>query len=150
MIINCHNCDKKFMVEDNLVPLKGRLVECGSCQNRWFFKPSKDIYIKDQDLSIKSNVDTNIINKINDEPFQEIIINENNNKKNHKKEIKNDFLKMILKNFIIILISFTAIIIFIDTFKESISILLPGVILLLDNFYSTLYDLQLFLKDLFN
>ena len=42
-----------------------------------------------------------------------------------------------------------SIILILDTFKEDLSIILPGINPMLNNFYETLYDLQLFLKDLF-
>ena len=39
MIINCPACQKKFQISDNLIPVNGRLLQCGSCNNSWFFKP---------------------------------------------------------------------------------------------------------------
>ena len=50
--------------------------------------------------------------------------------------------------FIVILISFSAFIILLDTFKNPIEIILPGFNFILDNFYETLKDLFLFFKDL--
>ena len=38
MIINCPNCDKKFEIDKKLIPSNGRLLQCGSCNNKWFFK----------------------------------------------------------------------------------------------------------------
>ena len=38
MIITCNNCNKKFNVDSNLIPDKGRLLECASCNHKWFFK----------------------------------------------------------------------------------------------------------------
>ena len=35
MIIECQNCNKKFDLEDKLIPLKGRLVQCGFCHSQW-------------------------------------------------------------------------------------------------------------------
>ena len=35
MILNCNSCGKKFVVPDNAVPTSGRLVQCGSCGNKW-------------------------------------------------------------------------------------------------------------------
>ena len=38
MIITCIRCDKKFEVESSLIPEKGRLLQCNSCNHQWFFK----------------------------------------------------------------------------------------------------------------
>ena len=35
MILNCNSCGKKFVVPDNAVTAAGRLVQCGSCGNKW-------------------------------------------------------------------------------------------------------------------
>jgi len=137
MIINCDKCNKKFKVDDNLIPSKGRLLKCGNCDYSWFFY--------------------NNINEVNDSINQniknEIKINENINKtkkSNSKKNKKGNSLKYFFNYFIVILILFISIILVVDTFKGQISFILPGIIPLLDNLYATLYDLQLFIKDLFN
>ncbi|MDA9071937.1 zinc-ribbon domain-containing protein, partial [Candidatus Pelagibacter sp.] len=38
MIITCKNCTKKFEVDADLIPDKGRLLQCMKCQHTWFFK----------------------------------------------------------------------------------------------------------------
>ena len=38
MIITCNNCNKKFDIDSNLIPDKGRLLQCASCNHKWFFK----------------------------------------------------------------------------------------------------------------
>ena len=38
MIITCNNCNKKFNLDSNLIPDKGRLLQCASCDHKWFFK----------------------------------------------------------------------------------------------------------------
>ena len=38
MIITCNNCNKKFDIDSNLIPNKGRLLQCASCNHKWFFK----------------------------------------------------------------------------------------------------------------
>ena len=35
MILNCNSCSKKFVVPDNAITASGRLVQCGSCGNKW-------------------------------------------------------------------------------------------------------------------
>ena len=38
MIITCNNCNKKFDIDSTLIPEKGRLLQCASCDHKWFFK----------------------------------------------------------------------------------------------------------------
>ena len=38
MIVTCNNCNKKFDLDSNLIPDKGRLLQCASCNHKWFFK----------------------------------------------------------------------------------------------------------------
>jgi len=38
MIITCNNCNKKFDIDSNLIPDKGRLLQCASCNHKWFFE----------------------------------------------------------------------------------------------------------------
>ena len=38
MIITCINCNKKFDIDSNLIPDIGRLLQCASCDHKWFFK----------------------------------------------------------------------------------------------------------------
>ena len=37
MIIVCPSCEKRFNVDENLIPDKGRLLKCGNCNQTWFF-----------------------------------------------------------------------------------------------------------------
>ena len=38
MIVVCNNCNKKFDIDAGLIPDNGRLLQCGSCNHKWFFK----------------------------------------------------------------------------------------------------------------
>ena len=38
MIISCEKCAKKFNINSDLIPEKGRLLQCSSCEHKWFFK----------------------------------------------------------------------------------------------------------------
>jgi len=38
VIITCINCNKKFDLDSNLIPDKGRLLQCAGCNHKWFFK----------------------------------------------------------------------------------------------------------------
>ena len=35
MILSCNSCGKKFVVPDQAITPSGRLVQCGSCGNKW-------------------------------------------------------------------------------------------------------------------
>tara|TARA_B100001250_G_C19579778_1_gene691477 strand:+ start:120 stop:551 length:432 start_codon:yes stop_codon:yes gene_type:complete len=143
MIINCNKCNKKFKVNDNLIPSEGRLLKCGNCGNSWFFNKNNEEY---KDIN-------EINNPVNQNNKNEIKINKNINKIKQSTSNKNkqeNSLKYFFNYFIVILILFMSIILVVDTFETQISLILPGIIPLLDNLYATLYDLQLFIKDLFN
>ena len=35
MILSCSSCEKKFVVPDKAITSAGRIVQCGSCGNKW-------------------------------------------------------------------------------------------------------------------
>ena len=35
MILTCNSCSKKFVVPDSAISASGRMVQCGSCGNKW-------------------------------------------------------------------------------------------------------------------
>ena len=139
MIIACPKCKKKFDIEDSLIPEKGRLLLCSSCDNKWFFKKTIEIKKKIERISTKTKT-----KKIPKETEDIIIEAEKNNTNVEKKKINLPILNLLL----IILISFTALIIFLDTFKIQINNFVPGFEFLLENFYETLKDFYLFTIDL--
>ena len=140
MIIACPKCKKKFDIEDSLIPEKGRLLQCSSCENKWFFKKTIEVKKKIERISTKTK--TNIIPK----ETEDIIIEaeENNTKVENLKKNNLPILNLLL----ITIISFAALIIFLDTFKIQINNLVPGFEFLLENFYETLKDFYLFTIDL--
>ena len=42
MILTCNSCAKKFVVPDNAITASGRMVQCGSCGNKWKQFPIKN------------------------------------------------------------------------------------------------------------
>ena len=47
MIITCPSCQKKFKLDNNLLPENGRTLQCGSCDYKWFFKKDdKDVIVE--------------------------------------------------------------------------------------------------------
>ena len=140
MIIACPKCKKKFDIEDSLIPEKGRLLQCSSCDNKWFFKKTIEVKKKIERISTKTKA-----NKIPKETEDIIIEAEENNTK--VENLKKNNLP-ILNLLLITIISFAALIIFLDTFKIQINNLVPGFEFLLENFYETLKDFYLFTIDL--
>ena len=140
MIIACPKCKKKFDIEDSLIPEKGRLLQCSSCDNKWFFKKTIEVKKKIERISTKTKT-----SKIPKETEDIIIEAEENNTK--VENLKKNNLP-ILNLLLITIISFAALIIFLDTFKIQINNLIPGFEFLLENFYETLKDFYLFTIDL--
>ena len=148
MIISCPNCKKNFEVRDNLIPESGRLLQCSSCSNKWFFK-NKFFSLKEK---TKKKIDIKTENEIPND-IERIIIDAETTDLDNNYELNSDAKKAIGKLsffnlFLVILISFLALIIVFDTFKNPIDNVLPGFNFLLNNFYETLKDLFLFSKDL--
>ena len=42
MLVNCNSCQKRFVVPDSAITEKGRLLQCGSCGNKWTQYPLKE------------------------------------------------------------------------------------------------------------
>ena len=41
MIVSCPNCNKKFNIDEKLIPEKGRLLQCSSCNHKWHYTIQK-------------------------------------------------------------------------------------------------------------
>ncbi len=155
MIISCPACKKKFEIDSNLIPKDGRNLQCGSCLNVWFYKLEKNIL----DLEIKDNTtdlnedDNEII--IKEDKKKEISITKSKDSKNQKdkalvKYEKKTKLSLIdlIGYFFVLILSFVALLIILDTFEHLILRLFQNIELILFNFYETLLDIYLFIKDL--
>ena len=57
MIITCEQCYKKFEIESKLIPEKGRLLQCSSCNVKWFYKKKileeSKVFLKEQNIRPK-------------------------------------------------------------------------------------------------
>ena len=53
MIISCNSCEKKFVVPDKAITSDGRVVQCGSCGNKWRQYPKNKEIIPS--IKIKKN-----------------------------------------------------------------------------------------------
>ena len=150
MIITCPSCQKKFELDDNLLPENGRTLQCGSCNYKWFFKKKDEIKVFEKQLVSNENekIDSNETNTGN-----ELNILKNRTSNNIDKKRKPKSKKLSILNFfnylIVLIISFIALIIFLDTFKNNLSEIFPNLELFLYNLFETIKDLQLFFNDLF-
>ena len=48
MLVNCNSCQKKFTVPDSAITEAGRLLQCGSCGNKWTQYPIKIDFSKEE------------------------------------------------------------------------------------------------------
>ena len=156
MIISCENCNKKFEVSDNLIPDQGRLLQCSSCDHKWFFKKTEKLIEKKEPKKIIKKDDNKILSEtfvektIEKEEITSTTLNEETLSEidDEEPQIKKDKKTNYLKIFIVIIITFVAIIIIIETFKHQISLIYPDIETLLSNLYESLRDINLFLRDL--
>ena len=162
MIIQCENCNKKFEIQDKLIPDDGRLLECGSCAHQWHYTPITKLELTDE-VPIK-DVPTDEV-PIKDEPAEELIIkkvkkkskiikkiyeNDSDNEIDQTNEnIKTKEKNISFINFLLVgIISFIAIVILVDTFKNQIAYVIPNISLYINELHEILRDIFLFIADL--
>ena len=169
MIVACNNCNKKFDIDSNLIPDKGRLLQCASCDHKWFFK--KEVLENtassiDESISVDSinvfdqnnpsiNEEESVLNAPKDEvevdleeeikEKNEINVNQITQVNTKSKKPKNFKISNII---IIAVISFIAFIIIVDTFKYPIGKIVPNIEFILYNLYESIKDISLFIRDL--
>ena len=147
MIIACPCGEKKFEIDESLIPEKGRNLQCGSCNRKWFYKkPIKEELVE----KVNPIIDLNEAEDTTEHEVEETDkkeIDENNQIEKEKKVTKKKI--NILRIILVFLISFVALIIVIDTFESPLKSVFPNIDLLMNNLYETLHDIVLFIKDLF-
>ena len=144
MIISCQNCSKKFDVEDNLIPENGRMLQCSSCDHKWFFKISEPT----EPIILEKTISTDHENFDKNEQIKTVDINVNETKsKFYNLNFGALFIKT-LAYFIVSIITFTAFLIILDTFKSPLSGIFPNLELYLFNLIEILKDVKFFIKDL--
>ena len=169
MIITCNNCNKKFNIDSNLISDKGRLLQCASCDHKWFFKKEvldntvsptdvetgiDSINIFDQNNS-SINEEKSVSNEpkdevevdLEEETKEKIKVNINESTQVNTKPKKQKNFK-ILNIFVVAIISFVAFIIIVDTFKYPIGKIVPNIEFILYNLYESIKDISLFIRDL--
>ena len=164
MIITCPNCNKQFKIENSLIPDEGRDLQCGSCNHIWFYKieeqnnellkldeeiVSEDIEITGEKKEEKIDKKKQALEKIKSEINYEIKENISEKQKN-KTRSENEANKesKFFSYLIVLIISFIALIILLDTLKNPLINVFPGLEIVLFNLFETLQDIKLFIIDL--
>ena len=163
MIITCPNCNKKFNIDQSLIPESGRLLQCSNCLHKWHYIANKTQYTPKEKFQLTKEISQNKSEEININPSQ---VFQTIKKKNPKKEIKKP--KIFKKNkkdkiqkreqkgkplgifnkIVILFISLTALLIILDTFKNELSIYITFLNPMFDSLYAVVTDINLFIKDL--
>ena len=162
MIITCPSCNKKFKIEDALIPSKGRNLQCGSCNHNWFYKienktanplkleensEEKVIQPTENNLSISNN--TELLKAKLDQELDKVIKKDNIiHDSDLPKKSKNITFGKFLSYIIVSIISFAVFVILIDTLKTPLIDIFPGLEIFLFNLFETLQDIKLFIIDL--
>ena len=150
MEIQCPKCNRSFKIDKSLIPEKGRLLQCGTCGHKWFFKniihenKTKTVNINEENILKKPEITKKIQNptkNINGGEYNKTEITDSVRKKNVNKI-------NYIKFFFVIIISIVALILILDTFKDILIKIFPNIKILLNNLYETLKDISLFFYDL--
>ena len=173
MIVTCKNCTKNFNVDPNVIPEKGRLLQCNNCDHKWHYinevinktvllpkanKPSNVVEPIVAELNLVRDAHTQNIELLDNQIEEDFVVEKisiNKNKTN-KQEYKNSNINIsknkknynILGLIIVFIISFIALIIVLDTLQNPISKIFPNIEFILYNLYETFNDINLFLRDL--
>ena len=161
MIIECIKCHKRFNVDSNLIPSSGRSIQCGSCQHIWFYRKNDN----QESLILNDVLDNKKLDKKKevidiDSPVQKNkkdiskIKKKSKNKELEKNALvkyqgkKKSFFGLIFSYLLVLIISFVALILILDTFKNPLINIFPNLELWLFNLFETFKDVKLFLEDL--
>ena len=147
MLIKCPNWTKSFNVKDHLIPDKGRLLQCGTCNNKWYFKKkiiNKENVNKIENTTKNIPIDDTAKKKNVEKVVTDQDLNEGEKYINKK---QNKVSKNYIKLFLVLFITFVSIIVLLDTFKLYLNFI-PQVDKILNNLYETLKDMYLFFEDL--
>ena len=156
MIITCPNCNKKFKIDNSLMPDEGRDLQCGSCNHIWFYiikeknndnlKLNEEIISKDFKIKEdKEKPQEKILPETSNEIEAKISEKQENTSKSKTSKKKGS---KFFSYLIVFIISLLALIILLDTLKTPLIIVLPGLEIILLNLFETLQDVKLFIIDL--
>ena len=156
MIITCPCEKKQFKIDSSLIPNEGRELQCGSCERVWFYKPQNE---SETPLKLNNNISTNKTEQNNEvkeknleisKPSQEEKIIDSVIETENLKTFANSAGKKskLFSYLIVLIISFVALIILVDTLKTPLINIFPGLEVILFNLFETLQDIKLFIIDL--
>ena len=164
MIITCPNCNKQFKIDNSLIPDEGRNLQCGSCDHIWFYKIEEqnnellklDEQIINEDIEIttkkkevkideKKQFQEKIKPEINNELKEKIIEKQKNITTTKNKANKGS---KFFSYLVVFVISIIALIILLDTLKNPLINVFPGIEIIIFNLFETLQDIKLFIIDL--
>ena len=162
MIIECPACSKKFNIDEKLIPDEGRLLKCGNCDHTWFYKKEENLKLETETIKIDEieenkseiNIETVDVPIKQTKKIRKKISKKSLTKESTSKELvsidKSSVSREnnIIKKIFLIIISIIAFILLIDTFKNQISLIFPGIVQMSDSLYLVINDLKLFIKDL--
>ena len=164
MIITCPKCNKQFQINNSLIPDEGRDLQCGSCNHIWFYNIEDDnseifqlkeeiireeiginTESKEQKITEKKQSTKKIKNKKNNEKKDKISERQKNEaiSKNTENKVSKFFSYLV-----VLIISFIALIILLDTLKTPLINVFPSIEIILFNLFETLQDIKLFIIDL--
>jgi len=161
MIITCPCEKKQFKIDSSLIPQEGRELQCGLCERVWFYKPVNE---SESPLTLNENISANKVEPAIETDEKNLEVSKNLQKeeiivpkikKDKSKEIPKTIKKSenkgskFLSYLIVLIISFIALIILLDTLKTPLINVFPGLEIILFNLFETLQDLKLFIIDLF-
>ena len=103
MLVTCNSCQKKFNVPDSAITESGRLLQCGSCGNKWTQYPIKEKIVKEikkiNQIKIKQTTKEKKIKTTVKKKKREInLYSEEYLKKKHGLEIKDSLTNAKIKN----------------------------------------------------
>ena len=164
MIITCPKCNKQFQIDNSLIPDEGRDLQCGSCNHIWFYNIEDDnseifqlkeeiireeiginTQSKEQKITEKKQSTKKIKNKKNNETKDKISERQKNEAISRNTENK---LSKFFSYLVVLIISFIALIILLDTLKTPLINVFPSIEIILFNLFETLQDIKLFIIDL--
>ena len=166
MILRCNSCEKKFVVPDQAITAEGRIVQCGSCGNKWKQYPIEKTINKitpDKKINNNKTATTSITTKIKKKKVKKtreinlyspeylakkhgITLNNvnTNNRSNSNKKVSFGFYNSLIL-FIFIFIALSRILYFLQDF---IVLKLPFVEFYLDYFFESIKNIFEICKNL--
>ena len=166
MILSCKSCEKKFVVPDQAITGSGRMVQCGSCGNKWKQYPIEKVINKitsDKKINNNKTASTPIAPKIKKKKVKKtreinlyspeylakkhgISLNNinTNNRPNSNEKVSFGFYNSLIL-FIFIFITLSKILHF---FKDFIVLKLPFVEFYLDYFFESIKNIFEICKNL--